>query len=450
MLNCARQLLEASLLDKFDAALGSYNLANGTPVADALVSAIMIDLRQSRNEDGIEIIDAMDEDAIFDLGFYLADAIGHEVQQFALPFGTMVASDKPGSIRIGGEIWVTEAGKPGLFPLETVRRGAHGPNLELLRDTISQAVRGKPWQRIGLPSPVLIADCDARHLLKFPPFQEAGGVVLQRGADETEASRFGAATPEQIKAFAASIVADMKTLWNRRKAVAAQATIARGIAEAKILEDAEGVAIHAIAIDFERQRKSEHLSFYVEFDGIDEAHRPGIVLDYIPAVIEGQGRRDPVPYGIDGRRAERDALRALGADGEINALAEAVVCYAPEGPAAVLTRLAAHLETDVAFTTEAGPVYAVLFWHDGCIKAEITAPDRIVQYGDILEWYEGAFDNAAARALVGSALTPLVPLPFDVACLITDATPLYRGGVKLGLKGGRSLVNCATGHIWGR
>lgn len=450
MLNFARELLEASLLDKFDAALGSFNLVNGTSVASALVSAIMVDLRQSRNEDGIEIIDAMDEEAIFDLGFSLASAIGHEDQQFTLPLGTRVKSDKPGSIHIGGEIWVTEAGKPGLFPLETVRRGAHGPNLELLRASISQAVRGKPWQRIGLPSPVLIADCEARHLLKFPPFQEAGGVVLQRWADETGASRFGAATPEQIKVFATSMAADMKTLWKRRKAVAAQAAVARGIAEAKIPSDADGVAIHAIAIDFERHRKDEHLSFYVEFDGIDEAHRPGIVLDYIPAVIEGQWRRDPVPYGIDGRSAERDALRALGADGEIDLLAEAVVRYAPEGPAAVLARLAADLETDVAFTTEAGPVYAVLFWRDGCIKAEITAPDRIVQYGDILEWYEGAFDDSAARALVGSALTPLVPLPFDVACLITDATPLYRGGVKLGLKGGRSPVNCATGHIWGR
>lgn len=97
------------------------------------------------------------------------------------------------------------------------------------------------------------------------------------------------------------------------------------LAEAKIPSDADGVAIHAIAIDFERHRKDDYLSFYVEFDGIDEAHRPGIVLDYIPAVIEGQWRRDPVPYGIDGRSAERDALRALGEDGEIDALTEAVV-----------------------------------------------------------------------------------------------------------------------------
>ena len=446
MLEFARELLAASLLDKFDATLGSFSLANGTPVASALVFAIMVDLRQSRNEDGIEIIDALDDGAIFDLSDNLSHAIHHENFGFTLPLGTKVEPHQPGSVRIGGEIWVTEAGRLGLLPLEMARRDAHGPNLERLRDTISRAVRGKPWQRIGLPTPAFIVDADARHLLKFPPFQEAGGVVLQRWANETGACRFGAATPEQIDAFAASIVADMKTLWKRRRAVAAQVAVARRIAHAKIPDDADGVAVHAVAINFEHQRKDEQLSFYVEFDGIDEAHRLGTVLDFIPAVSEG--RHHPVPHGIHGRRAERDALRASGADGEIEPLAKAVVIHAPEGQQAILARLAVNFETDVAFTTEAGPVYAVLFWHDGCIKAEITAPGRIAQYADVIEWYEGEYDNASAQALVGSKLTSLARLPFDAACFISDAAPLYRGGVRLGLKGERSLVNCTTGHIW--
>lgn len=448
MLQFARELLAASLLDKFDATLGSFSLANGTSVASALVFAIMVDLRQSRNEDGIEIIDALDDGAIFDLGDNLSHAIHHEHFRFTLPLGTTVESHQPGSVRIGGEIWVTEAGSSGLFPLEMVRRDAHGPNLELLRDTISRAVRGKPWQRIGLPSSAFIVDADARHLLKFPPFQDAGGVVLQRPADGTGACRFGAATPQQIDAFAASIVADMKTLWKRRKVVAAQVAVTRRIARAKIPDDAVGVAVHAVTIDFEHQRKAERFSFHVKFDGIDEAHRPGIVLDYIPAIAEG--RHHTAPHGINGRRAERDALRALGADGEIDTLAEAVVIHAPEGPKAVLARLAAHLETDVAFTTDTGPVYATLFWRDGCIKAEITAPGRFAQYGEVFEWRESSLDHARVKALVGSPLTPLVPLPFDAACSIIDAAPFHRGGVILGLKGGRSLIDCAAGHIWKR
>lgn len=446
MLNFARELLAASLLNKFNAALDSFELANGTTVASALVSAIMVDMRQSQNEDGFETVDALDNQAIFDLGVHLCHAIHHENSRFTLPLGTQVEPDMPGSIRIGAEIWTTDAGRPGLFPLEMVRRDAHGPNLVLLRDTISRAVRGKPWQRIGLPSPAFIVESDARHLLKFPPFQEAGGVVLQRWASETGASRFGAATPEQIDAFATSIVADMETLWKRRKAVAAQVALTRRIAHAKISDDAVGVAVHAVAIDFEHQRKDDQLSFYVEFDGIDEAHRPGIVLDFVPAGAKGS--HHPVPHGINGRRAERDTLRAFGSDGEIDPLAEAVVMHAPEGPSAVLARLGTTFETDVAFTTDAGPVYATLFWRDGCVKAEITAPGRFAQYSDVFEWYEAALDEASVNALVGSPLSASVPLPFDAACFIADAAPSQQGGVKLGLEGGRSLIDCAAGHIW--
>ncbi len=447
MLNFAHELLEASLLDKIEATLESFDLANGTPVASALASAIMADLRQSRNEDGIEIIYAMDEEAIFDLGVSLANTIDHEDQQFTLPLGTMVSSDSPGSVRIGREIWVTEAGCPGLFPLATVRRDAHGPNLGLLRDIISQAVRGKPWQRIGLPSPAFIVECDARHLLKFPPFLAAGGVVLQRWASETGASRFGAATPEQIKAFATSIVADMKTLWKRRKAVAAQVGVARGVAEAKISHGVDGVAIHAVALDFERQRTDEQLSFYVEFDGIDEAHRPGIVLDYIPAALDGWG--GPLPHGIAGRRTERDALRALGAEGEIEALAAAVIRSAPEGQTEVLARLAVDYEANVAFMTELGPVYAILFWRDGCIEVELDAPGRLIQYGGTFEWIEEAFDDDDAKALIGWSFSSQVALPFDVDSKIIEAQSLSRG-VRLRLETRRLLVNCSTEQIWER
>ncbi len=443
-------LLEVLLLDKFNAALNALELANGTSLAAALASAIMVDLRQSRNEDGVEIIDALDDDAIIDLGADLLAALEHKHQRFMLPLGAEVRSDQPGSVRIGAETWVTRAGQAGLFPLETMRRDAHGPNLELLRDTISEAVRNKPWRQIGLPSPVLIVDSDARHLLKFPPFGEAGGVVLQRWASETGASRFSAATPAQIEALAASIVADMEVLWRRRSAVAIQVEAVRAIAEAKIPRDAVGVAIHAIAIDFECQRDDERFCFYLEYDAIDEAMRPGVVLDYIPAIIDGQFRRDPVPHGIDGRRAERDELRALGADGEIDPLAAAVVRFAPEGQAEVLSRLAASYETSVTFMAEAGPVYATLFWRDGCIKTEIVAPGIFEQSGNILRWYDQEFSQDDVDALVGGSLSSRFTLPFDDDCKIISATTLMSRGVELRFDRKRSLVNCGTGSIWER
>jgi hypothetical protein len=295
-----------------------------------------------------------------------------------------------------------------------------------------------------------IVDNDARHLLKFPPFQLAGGVVLQRRTSDTGASRFCAATPEQIEALATSMVADMEALWNRRKVVTKRVKAVRQIAHAKIPDDAAGAAISAIAIDLEYQRDAERFCFYIEYDAIDEAFRPGIVLDYIPALAEGQGRRYMVPRGVGGRRAERDELRALAADGEIDEIAAAVVRAAPEGQMDVLGRLAIDYETNVAFMTDLGPVYALLFWRDGCIKAEIHAPGRLVQYGDMFEWTEEIFDDEDAHALIGWSLSSQIALPFDADCAIIKASHLCRGGVRFRIDMKRLLVNCSSGCIWDR
>lgn len=140
-------------------------------------------------------------------------------------------------------------------------------------------------------------------------------------------------------------------------------------------------------------------------------------------------------------------MRALGADGEIDSFAAAVVRYAPEGQAKVLARLAIDYDTVVLFDTPLGPVYATLYWRDGCIEAEISAPGRIVKRGEFLEWYEEDFDAEDAQTLLGLTPFDVLPLPFDARCTIKQATPL-RPGVKMQLDSSRLLVNCATGRIW--
>lgn len=442
-------LREAALVDKFNAALSWAELENGTSLATVLVSAIMVDLRCSGSEGAVDIIDTLDEDAIKELGDLLLLAIEGDGRPFTLPLGTVVRPYQPGSVEIGGEVWVTQTGKPGLFPIEIVRHDAYGRNLELLRESISKWVQGGPWQCIGLPSPSNISDHGPVNLLAFPPFHEAGGVVLQREVNSTGAACFAAAMPEDMKFLALSIANDMKAMWHRRQDIEEQARTVRRIAESKIAEDAVGVALHAIAIDLHRQHTADQFDFYVQYDAVDDAYRPGVVLDFIPAPFEGVHANHGAPHGIHGRREERDVVHALGADGEIDSFAAAVVRYAPEGQAEVLARLAIDYDTVVQFVTPLGPVYATLYWGNGCIEAEISAPGRIVKRGKYLEWYEEVFDADDAQALLGLTPFDVLPLPFDAKCTIKQATPLRRG-VKMQLNSNRFLVNCATGRIWER
>jgi len=409
-------LREAALADKFNAALSWAELENGTLLATVLASAIMVDLRRSGSEDGVNTIETFDEDAIKELGDLLSFAIEGDGRPFTLPLGTVVRPYQPGSVEIGGEVWVIQTGKPGLFPIEIVRHDAYGRNLELLRETISKLVQGRPWQYIGLPSPSNISDHGPVNLLAFPPFHDAGGVVLQREANSTVAACFAAAMPDDVKFLALAIANDMRAMWHRRQDIADQARAVRRIAESKIAEDAVGVALRAIAIDLHRQHNADLFDFHVQYDAVDDAYRPGLVLDFIPAPFEGVHANDSAPHGIHGRREERDVVHALGADGEIDSFAAAVVRYAPEGQAEVLARLAVDYDTVVQFVTPLGPVYATLYWRNGCIEAEISAPNRIVKRGEYLEWYEEVFDAGDAQALLGLTLFDVLPLPFDAKC----------------------------------
>jgi len=444
-----RDILEESLADDFHSTLGWTRLDNGTLLATALASAIMVDLRQSQNENGVEIISALDADTIDELGTALSSAIDWEDGSFVLPLGTEVRSYTAGSVQIGDELWVTEAGETGLFPVEMARYHAYGTNLTLLREMISKFVQGSPWQSIGLPSAHLISDGRRVNLLAFPPCQEAGGVVLQRYANDSGSVCLAASTSNDIKMLALSIAADMKLMWHRRQDIAKQASEVRCIAEAKIPEDAIGVGVRAIAIDLHYQQFDEYLDFYVEYDAVDDAFRPGVVRDFIPAPSEGIHLPGGTPHGVNGRREDRAALRELDADGEIDSLAAAVVRSAPEGQMEVLSRLAVDYETIVQFVTPFGPIYATLFWCEGCIEVEISAPGRILKRGKFLEWSEGVFDAANAQALVGLTLTEVLSLPFDAKCTITHAVPLNRG-VKVQFDTNRLLVNCAARRIWRR
>ncbi len=296
-------------------------------------------------------------------------------------------------------------------------------------------------------SPSNISDYGPVNLLAFPPFHDAGSVVLQREVNSTGAACFAAAMPEDIKFLALSIANDMRAMWHRRQDIADQARAVRQIAESKISNDAVGVALHAIAIDLHRQHTDKHFGFYVHYDAIDDAFRPGVVRNFMPAPFEGVYPNQGATHEIVGRREARDVVRALGADGEIDSFAAAVVRYAPEGQAEVLARLAIDYDTVVLFDTPLGPVYATLYWRDGCIEAEISAPGRIVKRGEFLEWYEEDFDAEDAQTLLGLTPFDVLPLPFDARCTIKQATPL-RPGVKMQLDSSRLLVNCATGRIW--
>jgi hypothetical protein len=240
----------------------------------------------------------------------------------------------------------------------------------------------------------------------------------------------------------------MQAFWARRAEIAAAASKVRTHAEA-VIDDVgvEGFGVRRICIDMEVQRDTSPLAFYVEYDAIDEAMRPGVVLDYLISDQPDAPFIRRVPYGLGHRHEDRAALRAKGADGSIDAVALAVMRASPESEQVILTRLASSYETLVTFMTERGPLYATLYWREGCVKAEVTVPGHLDWYEGRLELFDCPLREEDIAPFVGRAVASLPDLPFSCEGKITEARSL-RNCVKFVVETREALLNLDNGEIW--
>jgi hypothetical protein len=443
--------LEAQFADKVRVGFAPLKLENGAPGGDVLAAALLLDRRRAEvpAERLLELTNNQMIDAYCDLTWLLFDAKAGG--QVTLPFGTEATSERRGGLKIGPCHYMLDASKPGLHAMESVRRDAHGPNLDLLQTLIRRKTRRLACRRLGVPHPAGIFDNMPRHLLQFPPCDDAGGVVLQREAYGTGAERFCAATHDQIDEFAESIVSDMRQLWSARRAVAERVEIIRSAAMAAVA-DADPAApytLKTIAVDLSADDGKTAPCLYVEFNGLDEALRPGVVLDYAPGRSDGWSPR--VDFTQRYRREDADKLRALGADGWIEPVAASVAALAPGGAVAAFAPLATDQEVYIVIPTARGTMHATLFWREGTIKAEVDLPGVFSCWGDTVEITKAGLPETVITALEGRPMSDVLPAPLASAGLITDASPLNNSGMRLRFEKPEDQalrVNLSTGKVW--
>lgn len=441
------QFVAVAIKDRLFDVLGNYDFGNGTSVAEALFTAFLIDLRRTNGgTPEITRLINLSDDEIREQACDLILAYGERASEFTLPLGTTVVGDGDGAVKYGSEVWLCEAGRAGLHPLETARRDAHGPNLDLLRSHIDRLTRRLACRRLGLPEPKLVVDTDERNLLIFPPLVDAGGVVLQRRAEGTQAPRFCAARPDQIQTFAEEIVADMRTLWKRRREIGARAQAVRTVAHQ--IANQHGAAVSMVTVDLALQDPDAAVGLYVLYDGIDVAMRPGTVLSYFGPRDNLQSAWRFAPEGISSRREELAQLQRLGADGRIDTVAQAVASIAPQGTAAVLAELASSYDVTFTVQTRTSPLYATLFWKDGVIRAEISKDRSFEWFGNNLMLYGQAVSSTLLASIPGRDISSIVELPFALHATILDANE--RGSALcLKLQVNDRLLNLRTARIWG-
>lgn len=438
-----------SVLAHLQAVLGKAQTIVNTPLAEALDAVLKVDRRLRGDANAPQLQFKLSVEEITELATDLNWALEDEGVQFQLPLGSRVSSGRgSGSIEIDGEHLTLDAGRGGLFPVETTPYNAHGPNLVLLCSEIERLTRRLACRRIGLPGPAQIFDRQVLQFIHFPPLAEAGGVALQRSAAVAGATHFCAATPKQIMAFAKEVVLDMRALWTKRNEIEMQVQEVRKAAHKAINQVSPGFGVSSVGVDMQRQRSCIFYLFNVEYDFIDEAMRRGPYVVGI-AYHDKLNASDIHLHGMSRFRELRAELDNLGADGWIDDFALGVLNAAPEGKASVQKKLANSYESVIAIPVGNKVLYASLLWISGKITAHLEVAGQLDWCGDELNLIEVSLPEVIIQQRIGQLLNSIVELPFDCSSRIVSATnlqPENRLRIKLDLP--THLIDLGTGRTW--
>jgi hypothetical protein len=310
---------------------------------------------------------------------------------------------------------------------------------------IAELSRRLACRAIGMP--ILVErfhDRQVSYRLQFPPFEPAGGIVLQKKVDFSEwGEYFCSQSEEDVRHFAAGIVADMRYLWEAQSSIARRVASVRQIAD-RIASQTRDVGVRAITIETNREWQGWKPSMSVEFDTWDHTLRRGIVVQEFSA-SEGQKilfSRDEID-----RAALVEQTHALSAHGRIEGLARAIANAAPQGPDAVLADLANHFETAFVLSTDNGSLRCRLYWWRGVITAEARGSIGLEVRPDSVTISNRALPEAVATALAGKPLHVVFDRPFRCDTPI-EAIEQVRKDIEISTGPDFWLVNCDTGRTW--
>jgi hypothetical protein len=401
---------ENDLLPRLRKLLADRDLGNGTPLADAAAIAIALDARTA-SVGRSEVLALTDDDL---LG--AADEVHRQINKSAgapraLPFGALLPNVTGLSIR--EHVLFPEAGRPGLHLFGTLREDAYGSNLERLAAMIELRTCGQPYRAMGLPTPSSVGDIGMRHNLDFSPLAEAGGVAMRHRISQSSDDIFCTLMPKDLERLADDITKAMAYLWVMQRIVGKRVDEVRSRVEFLLASAHKPtclVSLRLVAYDWadDEGEDSDSPNLQVEYNALDDALRPGSVLQQVHGNMDCQALR--VDHYWENRSRRRAELIAQGAVGYVDELAAAIVRAAPEGEQAVLYRLSTELDTYVTLPCGEDDIRVNLSWTDGRIRAHFRGP--LIRTG--LDGFEvrAVLPLSFMAAALGRSMSTLVELPF--------------------------------------
>ena len=445
--NCViRDPLSSGLYDRLVAAMGGVRMPTGMLMSDVLHGVFLSEVRQRGWNNAHRAWGALDEAEIRKIGGSVARMYSRASStDYELPAGSYLTESMTGVVCIDAETLGIDVDRPGLHPVEDLPVRPGGSNLLLLIRSITELSEDLPCRAIGVPK--LVERTDGHypsHRLQFPPFDPAGGVVLERWLDYTSWGEFFCAfSTMMVRSVAEEVVGNMSYLWANAAVIAPRVTQARSAAE-RLATSLRDVRVHAVTVGASATGLEIDDAVAVEFETWDDMFRRGIVVQKITAGQQPQAVLSPTQLD---RADAVAAVKAQGADGRIEGLARAILHAAPRGARSVLTDLGTCFDTSFELAIGTDRVSFRLYWSNGVIRAESPYLSKVEVGSHALKIRDKSVPASIAIALRGKPLHILFDEPFSCDTPIACVENEYEF-ISVKTEPELWLVNCRTGRMW--
>jgi len=437
------------LLARLGCLVGARRLSNDTSLADVTADAIEAALHSARRPPGE--LDAISDSELKRFAGHVNVALVRKGER-SLPFGTKVIGLAHGVIDIGGRAYALQWSEPGLVPYGEAWRDNHAANLDRLLRYLECLMEHKPYAGMGPPSVAAVPSGHgpgmALPLLAFRPIHDADGLVLTLPLDCDGLQPFPTTPVHDLDRLALALDCRIRSAWNRRLQLGSLASERRREIASTIeaFAPGTGMAVGQIGVAAWHLEPDSRPKMTVELATLDDALRLNRSAYWVRLDEHAGNLAYDAAIKQRQRIKERQRLNALGADGQIDAVAAEFIGMAPGGASSALDQLAREPSLTFAIPSPNGDFTASLTWREGVIRGGLARYPDVDLDERRLRIVGHELPELAQIAAVGRTLGE-VALPFPCGIVIRRCTS--RASVTtLELAKRRLLVDLRAGRMW--
>ncbi len=398
--------------------IGTRDLGNGTPLAEATSDAIRLE-SAALGIDPADVVSLTDEELKAAANTIHAHLNIQRHPPRRLVFGTQLSSFQ--GLNVGQEVYRPDAARPGLFEFLSLPREVTGPNLTKLMAILTVKLDEHPYNQFGKASVARLHVGGASQYLEFSPILSIGGTILKQRVADSWYPPFCSWMPHHFVEFMNDTADNMDMLLSRKGEVAERARQIKAAWRAS----AGGPSVPElsnVSIDWFENigEDGDYPHMFAEYRGLDSRLEHTTIL----AKVSGHDELNNYYFGqyfqhqkrLEDRKKDLAKLRAFSL---IDGVTASVIRAAKEGEESLVKRILTEDCVYFDFANFGAARDSYLMWVSGRIKVSVTS--RTYRLNSHEFAIKADLPDSLLLASKGRTLASLVELPVLIDAQILDA-----------------------------